>query len=48
MFESCINLQYINLNNFNEKQLNSTKFEFILENAVLCINKNISQKNYFP
>jgi len=48
MFESCINLQYINLNNFKEKQLNSTKFEFILENAVLCINKNISQKNYFP
>ena len=50
MFYSCINLEYININNFNERKLlaNIDMFLNIPENVVICINENITKEKIFP
>ena len=50
MFYSCINLEYININNFNERKFlaNIDMFLNILENVVICINENITKEKIFP
>ena len=50
MFYSCINLEYININNFNERKFlaNIDMFLNIPENVVICINENITKEKIFP
>ena len=49
MFINCKNLEYINLMNFNTRQTISFSdmFSNIQKNAVICINKNITNQNLF-
>jgi len=54
MFRGCVNLEYINLNNFEEKKLSHIQSKYndmftnIPENVVICINENITNVKIFP
>ena len=54
MFAGCVNLEYINLKNFTEIKLNNSEkyyrnmFYNIIENIVICINENITNRKIFP
>jgi len=54
MFNGCINLEYINLNNFNEIYLGEFKFNYqnmfynVPDNIIICIKENITQTKIFP
>ena len=50
MFYNCLNLEYINLLNFTETNLESHDhiFYMVPENAVICINENITKEKIFP
>jgi len=47
MFESCINLEYINLYNFGENKLEDNDYMMfcnVPENVVICINQDFSEE----
>ena len=50
MFEDCINLEYINLKNFNEINLTSynNMFNNVPDNVVICINEDKTNNTIFP
>ena len=52
MFDGCINLEYINMINFNENCLDSryysNMFKNVPNNIVVCINKNIILNKIYP
>ena len=53
MFDGCINLEYINLKNFNEIRLRNDKNEYkdifnkVPENVVICINESLTKNKIF-
>ena len=51
MFDGCLNLEYINMINFNENSLNRSYFNMfknVPNNIVVCINKNIILNKIYP
>ena len=54
IFADYHNLEYINLNNFNEYKLGNSKnqyeknFDLVSENIVICIKEEITRDKIFP
>ena len=50
MFESCINLEYININNFDDSNSynDASIFGNIPENIVICYNESIAKRRIIP
>ena len=50
LFNSCTNLEYINIYNFNEYELNDITgmFNNVPENIVICLNENTTCKYILP
>ena len=54
MFDGCINLEYINMINFNEIKLSNTlryysdMFKNVPNNIVVCININNIKNKIYP
>ena len=51
MFDGCINLEYINMINFNENRLGSSysnMFNNVPNNIVVCININNIRDKIYP
>ena len=50
MFSGCKNLEYINLQNFDESQITASvnMFAYVPDNVVICINEDKTKTKIFP